>query len=258
MEKPIRPTILITNDDSVYSKGICELIKAVRPLANVVVVAPDHVRSGMSCAITHSEAMRLSKLHEEEGFTVYSSSGTPVDCIKLSFFALFKDKRPDLLLSGINHGSNSSVNSLYSATVGAAMEGCVNNVPSIAFSLCDHQEDADFSQVIPYVVQIIKNVLDHPIPYATFLNVNFPKGEIKGLKVCRQADARWSEEYDQKISEYGDVSYFLAGYFDNREPESTDTDEWALAHQYGAIVPTKIDMTNYDCLNELKELYGNV
>lgn len=255
MEKPIRPTILITNDDSVYSKGICELIKVAREFGDVVVVAPDRVRSGMSRAITHMESMRLNKLHDEDGFVVYSCSGTPVDCVKLAFFALFDEKRPDLLLSGINHGSNSSVNSLYSATVGAAMEGCVNNVKSVAFSLCDHREDADFSFMLPAAREIIAQVIENDLPYATYLNVNFPIGELEGVRVCRQADARWSEEYDQKVSEYGDKSYQLAGYFMNREPDSEDTDEWALNHHCGSIVPTKVDLTNYDSLNEIKNRF---
>ncbi|MCQ2210785.1 MAG: 5'/3'-nucleotidase SurE [Paludibacteraceae bacterium] len=258
MEKPNRPTILITNDDSVYSKGICELIKVAREFGNVVVVAPDRVRSGMSRAITHAETMHLNKLHEEDGFIVYSSSGTPVDCVKLAFFALFKENKPDLLISGINHGSNSSVNAVYSATVGAAMEGCINNVSSVALSLCDHNEDADFSFILPAIKKIILTMLNHPLPYATYLNVNFPMGQLEGMKVCRQSDARWSEEYDQKISEYGDKSYLLGGYFDNREPQSEDTDEWALNHHFGSIVPSKVDMTNYECLNDLKNLYGNI
>lgn len=258
MKKPNRPTILITNDDSVYSKGICELIKIAREFGDVVVVAPDRVRSGMSRAITHAEPMRLNMLHKEDGFVVYSSSGTPVDCVKLAFFALFKEKRPELLLSGINHGSNASVNAVYSATVGAAIEGCVNNVPSVALSLCDHNENADFSHILSAVRSIIEKTLNNPLPYATYLNVNFPTGKLDGVKVCRQADARWSEEYDQKVSDYGDVSYLLAGYFDDREPQSQDTDEWALTHQCASIVPSKVDMTNYECLSQLKDLYGTI
>ncbi len=250
-----RPTILITNDDSVYSKGICELIKLARKVGDVVVVAPDSGRSGMSSAITHSAPIRLNRLHEEAGFVVYSCTGTPVDCVKLSLFTLFKDKKPDLLLSGINHGSNASVNALYSATVGAATEGCVNGVQTLALSLCDHEEEADFSFMLPYVEKLIKGTLANPLPVGTFLNVNFPKGELMGMKVCRQAEGRWSQEFDAKKSGYGDVSYWLSGFYVCLETNAEDTDNWALEHQYGSVVPTKVDMTDYGVLSKLKDLY---
>lgn len=251
----VRPIILITNDDSVYAKGIHELIEVARNLGDVVVVAPDRVRSGMSSALTHSEPLRLIPVREEDHCKVYACTGTPVDCMKLAFYRLFAERQPDLVLSGINHGSNASVNCLYSATVGAAMEGCVNNVPSIAFSLCDHDAEADFSYCLPFVEKVISSVLQHSLPHATFLNVNFPTGEMAGMKVCRQADARWSEEYNVVKGENGEEQFQLAGYFDNRETESDDTDGWALDHHYGSIVPTTIDMTNYRVLNQMKEMY---
>lgn len=254
MSKGKLPTILITNDDSVYSKGICELIKVARGLGNVVVVAPDCVRSGMSGAITHKEHIRLTLLHEEEGFVVYSCSGTPVDCVKLALFSVFKDNKPDLLLSGINHGSNASVNAVYSATVAAAMEGCISNIPSIALSLCEFDEDADFSHTLPEIKKLVSHVLEHTLPHGTYLNVNFPGGELKGMKVCRQSDAFWDQEFDHISSYYGDSTFQLAGFYVCREPDAEDADYWALSHQYGSIVPQKIDMTDYDTLVNLKNI----
>ena len=256
MSKGIRPTILITNDDSVYSKGICELIKVAREIGDVVVVAPDSVRSGMSGAITHKEHVRLSLLHEEEGFVVYSCSGTPVDCVKLALFSVFKDKKPDLLLSGINHGSNASVNAVYSATVAAAMEGCIVDIPSVALSLCEFEEDADFSHALPEIKKLVGYVLDNSLPHGTYLNVNFPGGPLKGMKVCRQSDAFWDQEFDYISTYYGDSTYQLAGYYVCREPEAQDGDFWALSNQYGSIVPQKIDMTDYDTLSDLKKCFN--
>lgn len=250
-----RPTILITNDDGVYSKGITELIAVAREFGNVVVVAPDGGRSGMSSAITHTKEVHLNKLHDEPGFVVFACDGTPVDCVKVSLFALFSEKYPDLLLSGINHGSNASVNAVYSATVGAATEGCTNNVQTVAFSLCDHDADADFSYALVEIRKIIDNVLKNPLPYATFLNVNFPVGPLQGMKVCRQSDACWSEEYTLIEHPYGRLSYQLAGFYVCREPEATDTDNWALTNHYGSIVPSQIDRTNYDSLTQLKSIY---
>jgi len=245
--KQDKPIIFITNDDSVHSKGIAELINSVAHLGQVVVVAPDVVRSGSSSAITHGVGLELKLLCSQDDLYIFSCSGTPVDCVKLAFFTLFDKQLPHIVLSGINHGSNASVNSLYSATVGAAMEGCVNNISSIAFSLCDHADDADFSNTLPHVVAMVEKVLKDPLPKGTFLNVNFPNGVVQGLKFVRQADARWSEEYD-KTFEKGTTQYWLAGYFDNREPNAVDTDEWALSSGLGSVVPVKIDMTDYDWL----------
>lgn len=247
--KKEKPIIFITNDDSVHSKGISELINAVAHFGQIVVVAPDIVRSGSSSAITHGVGLELKLLKKSEDFYCFSCSGTPVDCVKLAFFALFDEQLPNIVLSGINHGSNASVNSLYSATVGAAIEGCVNNIPSIAFSLCDHNENADFTQTLPHVVSLVEKILKKSLPNGTFLNVNFPKGKVAGLKFVRQADARWSEEYDTSNDE-GKTKYWLAGYFDNREPQAIDTDEWALKNGFGSVVPVKIDMTDYDWLND--------
>lgn len=247
--KQDKPIIFITNDDSVHSKGIAELIKAVAHLGQVVVVAPDIVRSGSSSAITHGVGLELKLLSSQENLYIFSCSGTPVDCVKLAFFTLFDKQLPHIVLSGINHGSNASVNSLYSATVGAAIEGCVNNISSIAFSLCDHADNADFSNTLPHVVALVERILNKPLPNGTFLNVNFPKGKVKGVRIVRQADARWSEEYEI-TKENGETKYWLAGYFDNREPQALDTDEWALGNGYGSVVPVKIDMTDYDWLSD--------
>ncbi len=254
MDQDKKPVILITNDDGYDADGIKKLAEIASRHAKVVVVAPCHQQSGMSCAITHSVPLRLTLMSENENITVYSCNGTPVDCVKLCFFTLFKEQKPDLVLSGINHGSNSSVNAVYSGTIGAAIEGCVNNISSIAFSSLQMEKELDLQHASSIISQMIGDVLKTPLPLGTLLNVNFPIGEIKEIRFCRQADARWSEEY-QKTSDKDD-SYLLAGFFDNREPESEDTDEWALSHQMASVVPMQIDRTDYTYLNKLKYKYG--
>lgn len=254
MDQDNKPIILITNDDGYEADGIKKLAGIASHHAKVVIVAPCHQQSGMSCAITHSVPLQLSLVSDNDDIMVYSCNGTPVDCVKLSFFTLFKEKKPELVLSGINHGSNSSVNAVYSGTIGAAVEGCVNNISSIAFSSLQMEKELDLRYASPIISQIIGDVLKTPLPLGTLLNVNFPMGEIKEIRFCRQADARWSEEY--QISKDDDNSYLLAGYFDNREPESEDTDEWALSHQMASVVPMQLDRTNYTYLNKLKYKYG--
>jgi 5'-nucleotidase len=248
----MRPTILITNDDGLTAKGIKVLKECMLPLGDVVVVGPDGPRSGMSSAITVSLPTRLHKVHEEDGLKIYRCSGTPVDCVKLALNVLFKDKHPDLLVTGINHGTNSSISVVYSGTMGAAIEGCINKVPSIGFSLCNHQPDADFEHITQYVSAITQKVLENGLPQGVCLNVNMPEGTPKGVKVCRQASGLWTEEFVRQLDPNGHPYFWLTGNFTNREPEAIDTDEWALANNYIAVVPTKIDMTAYDALEELK------
>jgi 5'-nucleotidase len=248
----MNPTILITNDDSLTAKGIKALIEYMRPLGDVVVVGPDGPRSGMSSAITVSLPTRLHKVHEEEGLKVYRCSGTPVDCVKLALNVLFKERHPDLLVTGINHGTNSSISVVYSGTMGAAIEGCINGVPSIGFSLCDNHPDADFEKVQKYVFSIAKNVLDKGLPNGICLNVNMPENAPKGVLICRQASGLWTEEFVRNLDPNGKPYFWLTGNFTNHEPEASDTDEWALANDYIAVVPTKIDMTAYELIEELQ------
>lgn len=249
-----RPVILISNDDGYQADGITKLAAIARQFGDVVIVAPAHQQSGKSSAITGGVPLKLTKISEEEGMVVYSCDGTPADCVKLAFYTLFKEKHPDLLLSGINHGSNASVNAVYSGTIGAAMEGCINHVSSIAFSSTQMEKVLDLEKATPYIAQIIADTIQDPLPLGTMLNVNFPYEEIRKVAICREADARWSEEYLPLPDD--PHSYTLAGYFDNREPESEDTDMWALSHQMLSIVPIKVDKTNYEYLNQLKKRYG--
>jgi 5'-nucleotidase len=248
-----RPLILITNDDGVFAKGINTLIEIARPFGDVVIFAPDTVQSGMSNAITAHNPIFFSKLFAGEGYTIYSVTGTPTDCIKLACHTLFKNRKPDLLLSGINHGSNSSINVFYSGTMGAVFEGCANRISSVGFSLCDHSWDADFSHAVPYIKSIIEKVLKEPLPNNTCLNVNIPAGEIKGVKICRQANGCWKEEFKSKKDKNGLTEYWLTGEFCNEEPLSEDTDDWALAHHYISIVPCNINISDTQYIKDLKD-----
>jgi 5'-nucleotidase len=253
MNKKERPLILITNDDGVFAKGINALVEVALSFGDVVVFAPDAVRSGMSNAITPHSPVVYSKLSSEEGLTVYSCTGTPTDCVKLSCYTLFKDRKPDLLLSGINHGSNASINVIYSGTMGAALEGCANQIPSIGFSLCDHSWDADFSISKPYIKSVIGWVLENPFPEGVCLNVNIPKGDVKGMKICRQAVGHWEEEFETRQDKNGSTVYWLTGKYVNREPDAEDTDDWALENGYVSIVPTLVDLSHKEHINVIKD-----
>jgi 5'-nucleotidase len=252
MNEKKRPLILITNDDGVFAKGINTLVEIALLFGDVVVFAPDVVRSGMSSAITANNPVVYSKLFSEGNLTVYSCTGTPTDCVKLAVYALFRERKPDLLLSGINHGSNASINVIYSGTMGAALEGCANWIPSIGFSLCDHSWDADFSESKDYIKSIIGLLLENPLPKEVCLNVNIPKGAIKGTKVCRQALGHWQEEFEPRQDKNGVTGYWLTGKFVNREPNAEDTDDWALANGYISIVPTSVDLSNKECVHFIK------
>ena len=247
-----RPLILITNDDGVFAKGINTLIEIALLFGDVVVFAPDVVRSGMSNAITVNNPVVYSKLFSEGNLTMYSCSGTPTDCVKLANCVLFRERKPDLLLSGINHGSNASINVIYSGTMGAALEGCANLIPSIGFSLCDHSWDADFSVSRVYIQSIIGLVLENPLPDGVCLNVNIPKGDVKGIKICRQALGHWKEEFEPRQDKNGLTGYWLTGEFVNHEPNAEDTDDWALANGYVSVVPTTNDLSNRGYISEIK------
>ncbi len=252
MNEKKHPLILITNDDGVFAKGINTLIEIALSFGEVVVFAPDVTRSGMSNAITAHNPVIYSKLYSKENLTVYSCSGTPTDCVKLANYTLFQERKPDLLLSGINHGSNASINVIYSGTMGAVLEGCANLIPSIGFSLCDHSQDADFSAAKSYIKSVIGLLLENPLPDEVCLNVNIPEGAIKGAKVCRQALGHWQEEFEPRQDKNGTTGYWLTGKFVNYEPNAEDTDDWALANGYISIVPTSVDLSNKECVNAIK------
>lgn len=249
-----KPTILITNDDGLWAPGIRKLIEIARPLGNVVVVAPDSPMSGMSHAITVKSPLRIHKHNEEENYVEYSCNGTPVDSMKLGEKVVLTEK-PDIVLSGINHGSNASVNIIYSGTMAAALEANIDGIPAIGFSLLDYSHKADFSGVGRFVETIIRNVLDNGLPQGVSLNVNIPalpEKEIKGIKVCRQATGRWEEEFDSRVDPHDRDYYWLTGVFKNGDPEK-DTDTWALANNYVSVVPVHVDFTSHKSISQIKK-----
>lgn len=253
-----RPLILVSNDDGVTAKGINELVRVLKGLGEIVVMAPNGPRSGASGSITSEYPVKYNKVYEEEGLTVCQCSGTPVDCTKLAMFEL-SPRVPDLVIGGINHGDNSAVNVHYSGTMGVVIEGCLKGVPSIGFSLCDHDPDADFASMLPYVRKITEEVLKHGLPRGTCLNVNVPcVKELRGIKICRQTDAAWINEWCKAEHPKGGDYFWLTGRFTNNEPDAEDSDHWALNHGYVAITPVKVDLTAYALLDEMKHWDWNV
>ena len=250
--------ILITNDDGYTAKGLQAAITIARRYGRVVVVAPEVTQSGMSQAITMYKPLFLHKRHEEEGLTIYSFSGTPVDCVKMAFDYLLLDQKVDLVLSGINHGSNAATNVLYSGTMGAAIEGSFYGCPSIGLSLTDHDLDADFEAAVQYGTEIVGRILDGEVSLPLCLNINFPVARpeaIRGIRLCRQTRGYWREEFFRREDPHGRPYFWLTGEFINHEPEAEDTDEWALANGYVAIVPVQVDMTDYRRKEELAKLF---
>ena len=249
-----KPLILVTNDDSINSKGIASLVEAMKPLGEIVVVAPDTVQSGMGHAITIHNPLRLKKSNVFSGIEAYTCSGTPVDCVKLSIYEVLK-KRPAILVSGVNHGSNAATNVLYSGTMSAAVEGAIEGIPSIGFSLLDYDEDADFDASMHYATKLAKLVLENGIGTGTCLNVNIPKGKIKdlkGFKICRQGRAHWEESFDKRKDPFGGEYFWLTGEF-NSTDKGEDTDLWALSQNYVSVVPTQFDMTAHHLIANLNE-----
>lgn len=251
----MKPLILVTNDDGITSKGIRTLVNIMQELGDVIVVAPNSPQSGMGHAITIGEPLRLYETHIFEGIVEYECSGTPADCVKLAKNYVLHDRKPDLIVSGINHGSNSSISVLYSGTMSAAIEGAIEGIPAIGFSLNDFKEDADFSHGVPYIKSITESALKHGIPKGVALNVNIPAisdEPIKGIKVCRQAHAKWQEKFDYRVDPNGRGYLWMAGEFVNFDTEKEDTDVWALDHNYVSIVPCQYDLTEYTALKELE------
>ncbi|QPH41351.1 5'/3'-nucleotidase SurE [Pedobacter endophyticus] len=246
-----KPNILVVNDDGITATGIKNLMEVMQELGNVVVVAPDSPQSGMGHAITIGKPIRFDKVDLYAGVEMYKCSGTPVDCVKLGVNKIFKGKKPDLCVSGINHGLNNSINVLYSGTMSAAVEGAIEKIPSIGFSLDDFAADADFSHTKKYIKSICEQVLANGLPEGTLLNVNFPKGnQLKGIKICRQANAKWMEEFDERRDPYQRPYYWLTGVFENFD-KGEDTDVWALEHNFVSIVPVQFDLTAHHAIQAL-------
>lgn len=252
------PIILITNDDSIHAPGIRALVEAVRGLGKIVVVAPDKPQSGMGHAITIGNPLRLHKMHLFADVESYSCSGTPVDCVKLAVDKVLH-RKPDICLSGINHGANHSINVIYSGTMSAALEASIESIPSIGFSLLDLSIEADFTAAGHYARLLVAQMLKKPIaePHLC-LNVNIPKGElpsIKGIKICRQAYAKYNEEFDERKDPNGRRYYWLTGVFVNFD-KGKDTDVWALQHNYVSVVPVQFDLTNMPLKKKLEKLFA--
>ncbi len=254
MKDKERPLILITNDDGIKAGGLVALVEVAKNIGDVVVVVPNESYSAMSHAITVKNPLYVKQIKHKKGVTLYKVNGTPVDCIKLAINKLLY-RTPDIVISGINHGSNSSVSIHYSGTMGAAREGAINGIPSVGFSLLSHSYDADFTYTKPYVKKIMKHVLKNGLPEGTYLNVNVPdQSDLKGLKVCRQARGKWVEELIEREDPRKRKYYWLTGYFKNFEPEATDTDEYALANGFVSVVPCTIDTTDYEHYDQLKNI----
>ncbi len=243
--------ILITNDDGIAAPGIKALTEVMHELGEIFIIAPDSAQSGMGHAITINSTLELKHIPGFLGTeNAYSCTGTPVDCVKMGIHELMKTK-PNLCVSGVNHGSNSSINVIYSGTMSAAVEGGIEGIPSIGFSLCDYSWDANFENIKPYIKKIALEVLEKGLPEGVILNVNFPKTDkIKGIKICRQAKAAWEEEFDKRTNPMGKEYYWLTGKFVNHD-NGEDTDEWALSNDYISIVPVHFDLTAYHAIQQL-------
>jgi len=243
-----KPLILVTNDDSIGAPGIRFLIEIMKEIGEVVVVAPDSPQSAMGHAITINSTLSIERLNKSD-IEEYTCSGTPVDCVKIALSEILT-RKPDLCVSGINHGSNSSINVIYSGTMSAAVEAGIEGIPAIGFSLLDFSWNADFTHTKPYIKKITQQVLDNGLPKGVVLNVNLPKNNIKGIKVCRQANASWQESFDKRLSPNGKEYYWLTGKFVNHDA-GEDTDIYALESEYVSIVPVQFDLTAYHAIQTL-------
>lgn len=250
-----KPLILVTNDDGITAPGIRKLVEFMNEIGDVIVVAPNSPQSGKGHAITINSTLTFEEITLDGPQKDYSLSGTPVDCVK---FALDKilPRRPDLVVSGINHGANSSINVIYSGTMSAAVEAGVEGLQAIGFSLLDFSWEADFDQAKTYIQRIVRKTIENPLPKGVVLNVNIPKlsqNEIKGIRVCKQAYAKWEESFDERVNPHGKKYYWLTGYFNNMD-KSELADENALAEGYISVVPVKFDLTSHEHIESI----GNV
>jgi len=249
--------ILLTNDDGLYAAGLRTLLEVMEEFGKVVLISTLESQSGMSQALTVKTPLRVKLLEENEKHRIYTCNGTPTDSIKIAINQLL-ERKPDFVASGINHGSNSSVSVLYSGTMAAALEGCLYGICSVGFSLNSYLPTADFSVCNKYIRIVMKNLAKEQLPYGVCLNVNIPavkKNEIKGIMICRQSKGNWKEEFEKRKDPTGKTYYWLTGIFQNHEPESLDTDEWALANNYVSLVPVTVDMTAHWYLDELKKRF---
>ena len=249
-----KPLIFISNDDGITAKGLRTLVEVAKTIGEVVVVAPDKPQSGKGHAVTIKYPLRLTKVDVFDDVESWMCSGTPADCVKMAKDILLKDRKVDLVLSGINHGANTSINILYSGTMSAAMEGAIEGKKSIGFSLDDFSSEADFTASKYYVEKIIKKVLDYSGENLFLLNVNIPKldlSDIKGIKICRQAGGKWTEEFSESFDPRGIPYYWLKGRFENLEKDAIDTDLWAIANGYVSVVPSSFDLTKHSHLDKL-------
>lgn len=255
IENSEKPLILITNDDGIFAKGIKELVRSVKDLGEIVVVAPDKPQSGKGHSVTLDFPLWYRPNKIDEDVRGFKCTGTPADCVKIALFKIL-DRKPDIILSGINHGSNSSINILYSGTMGAAVEGALHNIPSIGFSLLNFAPDSDFTTAGKYARLITQKVLsDNKVPNLC-LNVNIPYDDpenIKGIKMCRQSRGEWREFFEENYHPSNRRPYYwLTGDFINNDIDDESTDEWALSHHYISVQPVKFDCTDYQLLNDMK------
>lgn len=251
-----KPLILVSNDDGITSNGIRKLVNLMSRLGDVIVVAPDSPQSGMGHAITVGDTLRLTenKLFGDH-LPAYECSGTPADCVKLAKHHLLKNRKIDLVVSGINHGSNTSISVLYSGTMSAAIEAAIEGTPAIGFSLCDYHPDAKMDHVDEHILKIAGETLKKGIPKGIALNVNIPAYQsqnIKGIKVCRQANARWEEDFDQRVDPHGRTYFWMVGNFVNHD-KGEDNDEWAIANNYVSLVPCQFDLTGHHAISILND-----
>ena len=249
-----KPVILITNDDGITAPGIRNLVEAVKGLGKIVVVAPDKAQSGMGHAITIGQPLRMNQVQIFEDVEAWQTSGTPVDCVKLAVDKILH-RKPDLCLSGINHGANHSINVIYSGTMSAAMEAAIESIPSIGFSLLDYRFEADFSASRYFIKKIVEAVLKQKNDKHFLLNVNIPavpQNEMKGVKICKQAYAKYEEDFDERVDPQGKKYYWLTGEFINFD-KGKDTDVWALQNNYISVVPVQFDLTNYTLKKQLEK-----
>lgn len=253
-----KPLILITNDDGITAPGINALIEAVRPLGQLVVVAPDKPQSGTGHGITINSTLRLHSMQLWPDVEAHACSGTPVDCVKIAITRVLP-RKPDLVVSGINHGSNASINVIYSGTMSAALEGAMSGIPSVGFSLLDHSIDADFSASAHHARHIASEILSKGLPKGVCLNVNIPKlhlDELMGVRLCRQANGYWHEKMDVRQDPSGQEYYWLTGFFENLD-EGTDTDIWALENNFVSVVPVQYDLTAHNAMQALNSFKLN-
>ncbi|MBR5963181.1 MAG: 5'/3'-nucleotidase SurE [Bacteroidaceae bacterium] len=248
----MKPLILISNDDGYLAKGVRFLAETLRPLAQIIVVAPAEGRSGMACACTFREPVYRALIESEEGLEIYSCTGTPVDCVKLAI-AQICPRKPDLIVGGINHGDNSAINAHYSGTMGVVLEGCMKGIPSVAFSLASHDVDADFTPMVPYIRRIVSYILENGLPTGSCLNVNCPdRAEYKGMRICHMANGLWENEFERRDHPRGGDYFWLTGSFRLTENQDDCADKKAMDEGYVAVTPIHLDLTDYALKSRLE------